>query len=313
MRCDKRVWLALAACAAGALGWWGVRADEPPKPEAAGALVVVDAAGKEQKVTGWKFVVGTRPLTWLAPAAGGEKPSKPAAPAGPEALEFRDDDSTLYENGILTLIPLDRLRSLDWDNDKEEVTAHVAVGAKADDDATLTGPTGYKGINKVVLTAEVDKGDMGVAEFKYLGGVPKGIRGLRFPSAKAPPTTPAGRPATVTTEYKEKKTTHKVADLQPLYRTAGGEQLSPVLWFRKTLKVDVSKIRKITANASEDEPAWTVTDKDGEQTLTPLLKTTIDGKPAELEGLLGRTPAGYKLFPAHTIGEVQFEAADEGK
>ena len=117
----------------------------------------------------------------------------------------------------------------------------------------------------------------------------------------------------MTTEYKEKKTTHKVAELQPLYRTAGGERLSPVLWFKKTLKVDLSKIRKIAANDSEDEPAWTVTDQDGEQTLTPLLKTTIDGKPAELEGLLGRVPAGYKLFPVHTIREVQFEGADEGK
>ncbi len=297
-----------------ALGWWGVQADEPPKPDAAaGALVVVDSAGKEQKVTGWKFTVGTRRLSWLGPAADKEKPEKPAAPGGPEALEFRDDDSTLYENGILTLIPLDRLRSLDWDNDKEEVTAHVAAGPKTIDDVTLTGPTGYKGINKVVLEAEVDKGEMGVAEFKYLGGIPKGIRGLRFPSATEPPSAPAGRTATVTTVYKEKKTTCKVADLQPLYRTAGGEQLSPVLWFKKTLKVDVSKIQKITANDSEDEPAWTVTDKDGEQTLTPLLKTTIDGKPAELVGLLGRVPAGYKLFPVHTISEVQFEAADEAK
>ena len=189
----------------------------------------------------------------------------------------------------------------------------MAAGPKADDDVTLTGPTGYKGINKIVLAAEVDKGDSGVAEFKYLGGVPKGIRGLHFPSAKAPPSPPTGRPAVVTTEYKQKKTTHKVADLRPLYRTAGGEQLSPVLWFKKTLKVDVSKIQKITANDSEDEPAWTVTDADGEQTLTPLLKPTIDGKPAEFEGLLGRVPAGYMLFPAHTIGEVQFEAADAGK
>ncbi len=295
-------------------GWWAAHADEP-KPDAAGALVVVDAAGKEQKVTGWKFAAGTRRLSWLAPAAAPapEAPAKPAAPAGPEALEFRDDDSTLYENGILTLIPLDRLRSLEWDNDKEEVTAKVTVGPKVDDDATLTGPTGYKGINKIVLEAEVDKGDMGVAEFKYLGGVPKGIHALRFPSPKAPANAPAGRPAVVTTVYKDQKTTHKVADLQPLYKTAGGEQLSPVLWFKKTLKVDLAKVQKIVVNDSEDEPAWTVTDKDGEQTLTPLLKPTIDGKPAELEGLLGRVPAGYKLFPAHTISEVEFEAADAGK
>ena len=42
-------------------------------------------------------------------AADKEKPDAAATPAGPEALEFREDDSTLYENGILTLIPLDRL------------------------------------------------------------------------------------------------------------------------------------------------------------------------------------------------------------
>ncbi|HVS35335.1 MAG TPA: hypothetical protein VMS17_07105 [Gemmataceae bacterium] len=304
MRCNKRVGVALIV--AGAAVWLAVRADEP-KPDA-GALTVVDASGKEQKVTGSKFTLGTRRLAWLAPAGGLEKPAPAATPAGPEALEFRDDDSTLYEDGILTLIPLDRLRSLEWDNDKEEVTAHIAVGPKADDEATLSGPTGYKGINKIVLEAEVDKGDMGVADFKYLGGVPKGIRGLKFPSAKAPEASPAGRPAVVTTVYKDKKTTNKVADLQPLYKTAAGEQLSPVLWFKKTLKVDVSKIQKIAVNDSEDEPAWTVTDKDGEQTLTPLLKTTIDGKPAQLAGLLGRVPEGYKLFPAHTISEVQFDA-----
>jgi hypothetical protein len=34
---------------------------------------------------------------------------------------------------------------------------------------------------------------------------------------------------------------------------------------------------------------------------------TIDGRDAVLEGLMGRVPAGYKLFPMHTIGEVQFE------
>jgi hypothetical protein len=313
MRCDRRVCLALAACAAGALGLWAAAADEPPKADAAGPLVVVDAAGKEQKVTGWKFLVGVRRLSWLAPAADKDKPAKPTEPAGPEALEFREDDSTLYEEGILTLVPLDRLRALDFDEDKEEATAHVLVGPKADDEATLTGPTKYKAINKIVLEAEVDKGDMGVAAFKHLGGVPHGVRGLRLPSAQPPPAAPAGRPAVVTTVYKDKKTTHKVADLQPLYRTAGGDQLSPVLWFKKTLKVDVGKIQKIVVTDAEDEPAWTVTDKDGEQTLTPSLKPMIDGRQGALLGLLGRVPVGYKLFPAHTVSEVEFEAGDGGK
>ena len=305
-----------AGCVCGrALGMWAAAADAPPKPDAASPLIVIDAAGKEQKVTAWKFTVGTRRLAWLeepAPEsnrAPGGTPSKP----GPEALEFRDDDSTLYENGVLTLIPLDRLRSLDFDNDKEIVTAKVVVGPKADDEATLTGPTKYKGINKIVLEAEVDRGDMGVAAFKYLGGLPHGVNGLHFAAPKAPTATTAGRPAVVTTVYKDKKTTHKVADLQPLYETAGGEQLSPVMWFKKTLKVDVGKVQKIVVTEADDEPAWTVTDKDGEQTLTPLLKPMIDGRPAVLLGLLGRAPVGYKLFPAHTLSEVEFDAADGAK
>jgi hypothetical protein len=312
MRCVKRVLLALAACAPGALGLWAAAGDDPPKPGAAAPLVVLDAAGKEQKVTAWHFTAGTRRLSWVAPAAG-DKDGKAPAPAGPEALEFREDDSTLYEEGILTLIPLDRLHALDFDNDKDTVTARVAVGPKADDEATLTGPTQYKGINKIVLEAEVDKGDMGVAAFKYLGGVPHGVRGLHFPAPKPPAAAPTGRPAVVTTVYKDKKTTHKVADLQPLYISGGRERLSPVLLFKKTLKVDVGTIRKIAVTEAEDEPAWTVTDKDGDQTLTPLLKPTIDERPAVLLGLLGRVPAGYKLFPAHTLSEVDFEAADGGK
>jgi hypothetical protein len=306
--------LALAAGLAGALGLWAATADDPPKPAEAATLTVVDAAGKEQKVKTWTFLVGVRHLSWLAPAAPDKdpdaKPAKPREPAGPEALEFRDDDSTLFEDGILTLVPLDRLHSLDYDNEEEVVTAHVVIGPKAEDETVLKGPTKYQKINKLVLEAEVDKGDLGIAEFKYLAGVPKGIRGLRFAAPKPPAAATAGRPAVVTTVYKGKKAMHKVADLQPLYASAGGEQLSPLLFFKKTLKVDVGKIQKIVVAEAEDESAWQVTTKDGDESLTPLLKPTLDGKPVVLEGLLGRIPAGWKLFPAHTITEVQFDPAD---
>src|SRR5262249_59558034 len=45
-------------------------ADQP----AEGTLVVIDAAGKEQKLKAWKFVAGTRPLSWLGatPARDGD-------------------------------------------------------------------------------------------------------------------------------------------------------------------------------------------------------------------------------------------------
>jgi hypothetical protein len=36
----------------------------------------------------------------------------------------------------------------------------------------------------------------------------------------------------------------------------------------------------------------------------------LGDKPAVFEGLLGRIPAGYKLFPAHVITEVIFDATE---
>jgi hypothetical protein len=289
--------LLLAAAAAGP-------AADPAKP-AEGTLVVTDAAGKEQKLTAWHFVSGTRRLGWLAPAAPAEGAKK--APEGPEALEFRDDKSTTFVEGVLTLIPLERLRALDYDAEKEAVTVRVATGGEPAEEAP-TGSTKYRGINKVVLAAEVDKGDLGVAEVKYLGGVPKGVRGIRFPETKVT-ATPAGRPATVTVADREKDV-QKVTDLRPLYRLAdGGERLLPTLYFKKTLKIDVGKVRKLRAVEGKEAPGseWEVTlEGAAEETFTLLPKVTLEGKPATLVGLLGRVPAGYKLFPLHVIAEVEF-------
>jgi hypothetical protein len=299
-----------------ALAVWAVAADEAPKPAVPGTLVIIDAAGKEQKLKAWKFTAGTRRLGWLAPAEkapAGEKdkapPRKP--PAGPEALELRAEMKIEYVEGVLTLVPLDRLRSLDYDNDKETVTARVATGPKADADEVLTGTTKYRRINKLVIEAEVDRGEQGVAEIKFLGGLPRGIRGVRFPPPKAP-AAPAGRPAVVVSADGETKTTHKVADLLPLYRLPdGGERLLPTLMFRKTLKLDVGKIAKVAVTGNENDPSWQVTTKGGgDETLTLLQKIPYEGGQATLEGLVGRVPAGYKLFPVAAISEITFDATD---
>jgi hypothetical protein len=311
-RCTLIATVAGAGLAAALLGR-AAPAAAGPKP-AEGALVIVDAAGKEQKLKAWEFVAGTRRLSWLAPAAPapeGEAPKegrRAQAAAGPEALEFREENSTGFREGILTLIPLDRIRSIEYD-DKDKVSVHVATGAGASDEEVLTGTTKYRGVNKITLAAEVDKGELGIAEVKYLGGVPKGVRAIRFPAAKPSPAGAEGRPATVTVAEKEKDVL-KASDLQPLYRLAdGGERLLPTLFFRKTLKVDVGKVQKLHAVEDKDEPGseWEVTLKDGGvETLTLIAKPNLDGKPATLEGLLGRVPAGYKLFPVHTIAEVEF-------
>jgi hypothetical protein len=295
----------LAALAAG-------RADEPAKGDGE-PLVVIDGGGKEHKLKTWKFTKGTRRLGWLAPAAKDDDPKdkdKPKAPVGPEALAFREENSTNFKDGILTLVPLERARSLEYDNTKMTVKLVAATGPKAEDTTTLTGLTSFEGINKLDIEAEVDKGDLGVAEVKYLGGIPKGISGLKFPApATKVEAAPEGRAATITTKDAMGKSKHKVADLQALYLVAGGETLSPFVFFKKTLKVDVSKVRKISAtNPGAIELVWVLTLKDGgDETLTLLSSPMLDGKPAVLEGFLGRVPAGYKLFPAHVIEELEFD------
>jgi hypothetical protein len=294
-------------------------------------IVIVDSNGKEQKLKSYTFVVGTRHLGFLAPAEAPKdkpeekksgdkpetKPSKPIKPgkatSGPEALEFRDEDSTTFVEGILTLVPIEHLRSVSFDDEKQTATIKVATDV-ADGSDTYTGSTKFKGINKFTIEAEVDKGDLGIAEVKFLGGVTKGIREMRFPGPKAAPDV-KGRPATVTVADKGKKE-QKVVDLQPLYRTADGERLASTLFFKKTLKIDVAKVKKLTSpGEGGNGEEWTVALKDGqEETLTLLKVVSLDGKDAQFVGFVGKIRGGYKLFPAHTVAEVQFdEAKSEAK
>jgi hypothetical protein len=310
-------------------GLLSLPAADAPEAGKGGILLVIDGTGKEQKIKAWKFSQGTRHLTWLAPAQKpGPEPKeekdpkdndKKAPPAkapikgrpsiGPEALEFRDEQSTTYVDGILTLVPLEHIRSLEYDDNKQLVTLKVAA---AGGDETLTGTTKYRGINKLSIEAEVDKGDMGIAEVKFLGGVPKGIRSVTFPAPKAAPAGAAGRPATVTVADKQ-KIVQKAHDLQPLYRMPdGSEKLLPMIMFKKTLKVELAKVQKLhlVEGSKGEEVEWMVTFKDGEEQTLTLLKTiTVDEKPAVLQGFLGRVPAGYKLFPAHTISAIVFDEA----
>jgi hypothetical protein len=288
---------------------------EEKKDDKKPALIIVDAKGKENKVTGWQFVEGIRPLAWLAPDRKPEDEKedpnvKPArAPQGPEGLVFRDEASPNLRKSVETLIPLENLRSIDFDEEKQTMTVKVAVSDKPDDDATLTGTTRFGEFNKLTIEAEVDKGELGVAAVKFKGGVKGGIKGLRFPSPKLL-TAPAGRVARVSVQGakgEEAKGADKVQDLKVLYQVAAGEKLSPTLLFKKTIRVDVSKLEKIVDAGGQDVD-WTVSLKGGtEETFSLLSSGDIDGKPARLVGLLGRIPAGYKLYPAFTIKEITFE------
>src|SRR5262249_20139280 len=120
----------------------------------------------------------------------------------------------------------------------------------------------------------------------------------------------AGRPASVTIADKQ-KVNQKVVDLQPLYRLPdGSERLLGTIMFKKTLKVDLAKVQKlhVVEGGKGEEVEWIVTMKDGEEQTLTLLKTIpFEDKPALLEGFLGRVPAGYKLYPPHTISEIVFD------
>jgi len=297
-------------------------AEDKPKPAGPGTLIVVDAAGKEQKLKTWKFTEGARRLGWLAAAKASEakddtgKDKKAAArdkrqpAAGPEALAIRAEMEIEYLEGVLTLIPLEHLRSIDFDNEMDTMTAQVGEGDAAE---KIAGSTKYKRINKLVIEAEVDKGDLGIAEIKYLGGVPRGVRGVRFPAPKAAPPLPQGRRVlVVSADGKSKTSQHKVVDLMPLYRLPDGrEKLLPTIMFRKTLKLDVGTIKKIVA-AGGDQGGWQVTRKDGEEETLTLRETMpYEGKSARLLGFVGRVPVGYKLFPAGAIAEIIFDAEEK--
>ncbi len=327
-----RTWgvLLIGVAGYGLVGFSGPSAAEPEA--AKGPLIVINSGGKEQKLKTWKFVAGTRRLSWLAPAKDEKKdedkkdaaPKKGKAPAlkaavGPEALVLREENSTDFLEGIETLILLDTIRAINFDNEQKTVTVRVATGEKDDATVELTGTTKYVGSNKISLEAEADLGDLGVAEVKFQGGVARGgIRGLVFPAPK-PAAAPTGRPAAITANEKAKeKTVHKGADVQALYRLAdGSRKLSPTLFFKKTLKIDIAKLQKVMLLNDKDpsEIEWQVTLKDGQEvTLTILANVMLDGEKAVLEGLVARVPAGYKFFYPHTIGEIQFdEVKDEPK
>jgi hypothetical protein len=298
-----------------------VPAAAPVKPTEQGTLIVIDSNGKEQKLKTWKFTAGTRHLGWLAPlnepkGSGSSKPDKGSkssdadTPVGPEYIELREENSTNLVEGILTLVPLEQIRAMDFDDTDEIVKITVATSDKADDDIVLKGSTGYKNINKWTIESQVDKGELGVAEIKFLAGVAKGIKGIRFPSPKAPTAKDGGVSATIT-GTDQKKSEHKVKDVQALYALEGGQKLASTLFFKATLKVDLGKFQKVVAHESraKGDMEWDVTLKDGDSNTLTLLaqEVTLDGKRAALLGLVGKVPFGYKIFGLPTIAEIAFE------
>lgn len=252
-------------------------------------LIIIDGAGKEIVLKSWKISAGTRKLDWQAGA--------------PDVLVFREVNSTTFREGVLTFIPLDRLESLNYDAEKQIVKAKVAGIEQP-----LEGSTRYQGINQIVIEAEIDKGAAGTVELKYRGGPLKGgIRGVKFAGARPGPNPAGDKTFVVIADGNKKLAVQPVHELQALYRLEKAEKTLPWIMFKKTFKVELSRIKKMSLREQPDQKAFecdVALDDGSEQTLTLLTAVMADGKPAALEGLVGVVPAGYKLFPMHTMGEI---------
>ncbi|HEY1861055.1 MAG TPA: hypothetical protein VGG61_11905, partial [Gemmataceae bacterium] len=88
------------------------------------------------------------------------------------------------------------------------------------------------------------------------------------------------------------------------------------LMFKKTLKLDMTELKKLVTVDSKaaEGKEMDVTLKDGQTDTLTLLKTgKLEDKDATLVGLVARVPAGYKLFPIHTVTEIQFDERKEEK
>lgn len=295
----KLTWvLLLSATLAGLAALAAPAADEPAKA-ADNTLVVTDNAGKEQKLTEWKFTSGTRRLAWLAPK---DKPME-----GPEALEVRELDSSAFAEGVLTLVPLDRLRAAEYDAKKDTVKLTVATGPKDADVVTLNGSTGFKGgVNRPTFEGATM---MGGEKIKFLCGVEMGIKAAKFPVHKVE-AQPAGRLAELTTRREgNDPTTHKIGDFQPLYTFADGHAVLSSKLYCKTLTTEMAKVIHIVRSRGEsDETVWIISRKGADDETERVLPTVmIDGKEATLAGFVGRVPAGYKLIPTLIIQEVEFD------
>jgi len=226
----RDVLLAIVASAALFAGQRG-----PAQQKSTPSITVIDANGKEIPLKSWRFTGGTLRLPAIDTASDKN--------TGPECLAFREDKSTTFQDGILTLVPVSSIRAIDYDNAKRTVA--VTLLDANGKEQVLRGSTKFRDINKLTVEAEADLGELGVAAVKYHGGASatEGIRGLRFAKAMPAPKRPATRAAAIVAVDKEK---HTVLDPIPLYRLADGTlRTAPTLFFKTTVKIDVAKISRL--------------------------------------------------------------------
>lgn len=264
---------------------------------AAESPVVTDQAGKDVTLKKYKIVGGLRKMNWVE--------------GKPEAFEIREFNSTTFKDGILTWVPLSRIESIQYDYRKDVATMSVKV---AGIEKPLAGSTRFKDINAITIEAEIDQGAAGVVDLRFRGGLMDGgIKGVKFPNAKPMEKAPEGAVFSLVVPPEGKgtagPTVQTVRNIQALYRAGAEETPLSYLMFKKTLKVELSNIQKMTVsgyNAKDRTAECELKMKDGTDLSVTLLSViTVDGKTLSLMGLLGDVPAGQRLFPVHTFTEFQ--------
>lgn len=273
-------------------------AAEPPAGE---AVTVIDPAGKEIKLTGVKFTTGVRRLSWLGEASAPTEDGK----KGPWALEIREPNSTTYQKGVITLVPLPSVENMKYDYDK--FTASVAVKGLKD---PLVGTCKYKGFCFLNL-----EGDVGGVKAKLSGGeLKKGFKSLEFPAAKPlPPRAAESLQWSVQLEgAKPEDAPLVVKNLKPYYQLAGSvEQLADSLPVRKGEPIIFSDAKKapnfkrLEVLAVDPNKKALVLEVDSGERTAVVLTGEIDKKPATLAGFIGEVDAGWKYFPLHTIHDLK--------
>jgi hypothetical protein len=291
---SRRVWAVVGAVLIGGLAGAFSQAAEAPAD-----ATVTDAEGKEVKVGGLKFTVGTRRLAWLADPNGTTEDAK----KGPLALELREPHSTTYSKGIITFVPLSSVESIKYDYDKQ--VASVAVKGLTE---PLAGTLQYKGIN--VLGFE-GKADDKAAKFSG-GAFTKGnIKAVAFAGASAPPERKGASPWLVQIDQaKAMNPTLKASNFKFLYQFPGGvDLLTDSATTHKSAPLKMDDTVKSYATLAVDPNTYVIAAEvqvgDGERVMVIPPEIEKDGKKGTLAGLLGEVEAGWKLFPLHTIKNMK--------
>lgn len=257
-------------------------------------VVVTDAEGKEVKVANARFTVGTRRLTWLADAKG----ATPEAKLGPLAVEFREPNSTGFQNGVVTLVPASAIESVKYDAAKLTVAVKVAGVPEP-----LTGSTAFKGMNALGL----ETGDPATAT-KYAGGsVKSGVQAFTFPEANAFERKPVtdGKWNLTIDQPKANNPVVPVTGLRFLAGNGKGEAVLTALPAKKGAALDLAAGTPFEVVAVDLTRKVVVVEVAKDDTRTLTLTPDVDGKPGSVVGVLGEVPAGWKLFPLHTLLKVE--------